>query len=81
VYDPDLDLVYVGTANPSPWYPELRGTVAGDNLYGSSIVALNARTGEIVWHYQTTPGDAWDFDATQPIVLANLSVGGTPRRV
>ena len=81
VYDPDLGLVYVGTANPSPWYPELRGTVPGDNLYGSSIVALDARTGQIVWHYQTTPGDAWDFDATQPIVLATLSVGGTPRRV
>ncbi|HEX4933440.1 MAG TPA: PQQ-dependent dehydrogenase, methanol/ethanol family, partial [Gemmatimonadaceae bacterium] len=81
VYDPELDLVYVGTANPSPWYPELRGTVAGDNLYGSSIVALNARTGEIVWHYQTTPGDAWDFDATQPIVLADLTIDGAPRRV
>lgn len=81
VYDPALDLVYIGTANPSPWYPELRGTVVGDNLYGSSIVALNARTGEMVWHYQTTPGDAWDFDATQPIVLADLTIDGTPRRV
>jgi PQQ-dependent dehydrogenase (methanol/ethanol family) len=65
-YDPDLDLVYVGTANPSPWYPELRGTVVGDNLYGSSIAALNARTGEIVWHYQTTPGDAWDSTPRNP---------------
>lgn len=81
VYDPALDLIYIGTANPSPWYPELRGTVVGDNLYGSSIVALNARTGEIVWHYQTTPGDAWDFDATQPIVLADLTIDGTTRRV
>jgi len=81
VYDPELDLIYVGTANPSPWYPELRGTVVGDNLYGSSIVALNARTGDIVWHYQTTPGDAWDFDATQPIVLADLTIDGKARRV
>ena len=81
VYDPGLDLVYVGTANPSPWYPELRGDRRGDNLYGSSIVALNARTGEIVWHYQTTPGDAWDYDATQPIVLADLTIDGRPRRV
>jgi len=81
VYDPDLDLIYVGTANPSPWYPELRGTVVGDNLYASSIVALNARTGEIAWHYQTTPGDAWDYDATQPIVLADLTIGGKQRRV
>jgi len=81
VYDPDLDLIYVGTGNPSPWYPELRGTTAGDNLYASSIVALNAHTGDIVWHYQTTPGDAWDYDATQPIVLANLTIDGKPRRV
>ena len=81
VYDPELDLVYVGTANPNPWYPELRGTTPGDNLYSSSIVALRASTGEIVWHYQTTPSDGWDFDATQPIVLANLTVGGRERRV
>lgn len=81
VYDPDLDLVYVGTANPNPWYPELRGTEPGDNLYASSIVALRASTGEIVWHYQTTPGDAWDFDATQPIVLADLTIDGRERRV
>jgi PQQ-dependent dehydrogenase (methanol/ethanol family) len=81
VYDPELDLVYVGTGNPSPWYPELRGTTVGDNLYGASIVALNARTGEIVWHYQTTPGDAWDYDATQPIMLADLTIGGVKRHV
>lgn len=81
VYDPELDMIYIGTANPSPWYPELRGTVVGDNLYGSSIVAIRAATGEIAWHYQTTPGDAWDYDATQPIVLADLTIGGTPRRV
>ncbi len=81
VYDPDLDLIYVGTGNPSPWYPELRGTVTGDNLYASSIVAIKASTGEIAWHYQTTPGDAWDYDATQPIVLANLTINGKPRRV
>ena len=66
VYDPALDLIYVGTGNPSPWYPELRGTVVGDNLYSSSIVALNARTGDIVWHYQTTPGDAWTSTPHSP---------------
>jgi quinohemoprotein ethanol dehydrogenase len=81
VYDAGLGLIYVGTANPSPWYPELRGTTVGDNLYASSIVALNARTGDVVWHYQTTPGDAWDYDATQPIVLADLTIDGKPRRV
>ena len=81
VYDPPLDLVYVGTANANPWYPELRGDTEGDNLYASSIVAIRASTGEIVWHYQTTPGDSWDYDATQPITLADLTIDGRPRRV
>ena len=81
VYDPALDLLYVGTANANPWYPELRGDKEGDNLYASSIVAIRASTGEIVWHYQTTPGDSWDYDATQPITLADLTIDGRPRKV
>ena len=81
VYDPTLDLLYVGTGNASPWYPELRGDKEGDNLYASSIVAIKASTGEIMWHYQTTPGDSWDYDATQPITLADLTIGGRPRKV
>jgi quinohemoprotein ethanol dehydrogenase len=81
VYDPALDLVYIGTANAAPWYPELRGDKEGDNLYASSIVAIRASTGEIVWHYQTTPGDSWDYDATQPITLAELVIDGKPRKV
>jgi len=81
VYDPALDLLYVGTANASPWYPELRGDKEGDNLYASSIVAIRASTGEIVWHYQTTPGDSWDYDATQPITLVDLTIGGRTRKV
>lgn len=81
VYDPALDLVYVGTANASPWYPELRGTALDDNLYASSIVALRGSSGEMVWHYQTTPGDSWDFDATQPIMLADLTIDGRARKV
>ena len=81
VYDPALDLVYVGTGNASPWYPELRGATSDDNLYASSIVALRASTGEQVWHYQTTPGDSWDYDSTQPIVLADLTIAGRPRHV
>jgi quinohemoprotein ethanol dehydrogenase len=81
VYDPALDLIYVGTANANPWYPELRGDVEGDNLYASSIVAIRGSTGEIVWHYQTTPGDSWDYDATQPITLADLTIDGRPRKV
>jgi quinohemoprotein ethanol dehydrogenase len=81
VYDPALDLIYVGTANANPWYPELRGDIEGDNLFASSIVAIRASTGEIVWHYQTTPGDSWDYDATQPITLADLTIDGRPRKV
>ena len=81
VYDPALDLIYVGTANANPWYPELRGDKEGDNLYASSIVAIRGSTGEIVWHYQTTPGDSWDYDATQPITLADLTIDGRPRKV
>ena len=81
VYDPTLDLIYVGTGNASPWYPKIRNTVAGDNLYVASIVALKASTGELVWHFQTTPEDSWDYDATQPIVLADLTIDGRPRRV
>jgi quinohemoprotein ethanol dehydrogenase len=79
VYDPDLDLVYVGTGNASPWYDQMRGK--GDNLYAASIVALRADTGEQVWAYQATPGDNWDYDATQPLLLATLTIDGQQRRV
>jgi len=81
VYDPDLDFVFVGTANGSPWYSDLRGDRRGDNLYVASIVALRATSGEQVWHFQTTPGDSWDFDATQPLLLADLTIAGQLRRV
>ena len=79
VYDPDLDFVYFGTGNGSPWYDRLRSK--GDNLYIASIVAVRADTGEQVWHYQTTPGDNWDYDATQPLMLATLTIEGQQRRV
>jgi len=79
VYDPDLNLVYAGTGNGTPWYDQIRGK--GDNLYVASIIALRADTGEQVWHYQTTPGDNWDYDATQPLLLATLTIDGQPRRV
>jgi quinohemoprotein ethanol dehydrogenase len=79
VYDPELDLVYFGTGNASPWYDRLRGK--GDDLYVASIVALRADNGEHVWHYQTTPGDNWDYDATQPLMLATLTIDGHQRRV
>ena len=80
-YDPELDLVYVGTGNGSPWSRDHRSQGFGDNLYLSSIVALRAGTGEYVWHYQTTPGDDWDYNAAQPMILANLTIGGRERKV
>ncbi len=79
-YDPELDLLYVGTGNGSPWNREIRSPGGGDNLYLSSILALKPDTGELVWHYQTTPGDAWDYTATQHIILADLDVGGRQRK-
>jgi quinohemoprotein ethanol dehydrogenase len=79
VYDPELNLVYFGTGNGSPWYDSIRSK--GDNLYIASIVAVRADTGEQVWAYQTTPGDNWDYDATQPLMLATLSIGGAQRLV
>jgi quinohemoprotein ethanol dehydrogenase len=80
-YDPAANLVYVGTGNGSPWARDHRSQGSGDNLYLSSIVALNADTGRYVWHYQTTPGDDWDYNAAQPMILADLTIGGTPRKV
>ena len=80
-YDPDLGLLYVGTGNSSPWNPQIRSEGIGDNLFVSSIVALDANTGEYVWHFQTTPGDAWDYTATQHMILADLRINGTVRQV
>jgi quinohemoprotein ethanol dehydrogenase len=81
VYDPDLNLVYIGTGNGTPWNHAVRSPEGGDNLYLSSIVALNADTGEYVWHYQTTPAETWDYTATQPIMLAELEIRGETRKV
>ena len=81
VYDPELDYVYFGTGNATAWYRALRGAAPQDNLYVASILALRASDGEQVWHFQTTPGDNWDFDATQPLMFADLTIDGraTPR--
>ncbi|MDE0840972.1 MAG: PQQ-dependent dehydrogenase, methanol/ethanol family [Porticoccaceae bacterium] len=81
VYDPVLDLVYIGTGNGSPWNREIRSPGGGDNLYLSSILALEADTGKYVWHYQVTPRDNWDYTATQQLVLAELNIDGKPRSV
>ncbi|MBT8427004.1 MAG: PQQ-dependent dehydrogenase, methanol/ethanol family [Erythrobacter sp.] len=85
-YDPELDLLYFGVGNGSPWNRAYRspgedGTGEGDNLYLSSIVAIRPDTGEYVWHYQTTPGETWDYTATQHIVLADMEIDGRPRQV
>lgn len=85
-YDPDLDLLYIGVGNGSPWNRAYRspgedGTGEGDNLYLSSIVAIKASTGEYAWHYQTTPGETWDYTATQHIVLADMDIEGKQRKV
>ena len=80
-YDPELDLLYVGTGNASVYNRKFRSPGGGDNLYLASILALRPDTGRLVWHYQTTPGEHWDYTATQPIILADLVIEGAPRKV
>lgn len=80
-YDPELDLLYIGVGNGSPWNIKYRSEGKGDNLFLSSIVALRPDTGEYVWHFQTTPGDSWDYTATQHIILADLEIEGQQRKV
>ncbi len=77
-YDPDLDLVYWGIGNPSPWNPRAR---KGDNLFTNSIFAIRPKTGERVWYYQASPEDPFDFDAVQTPVIATIKVDGKPRKV
>lgn len=80
VYDDELNLVYIGTGNGAPWNRDHRSPDGGDNLYLSSIVALDGDTGFIRWYYQSTPGDDWDYTATQPLMLLDLPIDGTVRR-
>ncbi|MDH3266880.1 MAG: PQQ-dependent dehydrogenase, methanol/ethanol family, partial [Gammaproteobacteria bacterium] len=80
-YDPGLNLVYIGTGNGSPWARAHRSPGGGDNLFLASIVAVNADTGKYVWHYQTVPGDTWDYTAVQHMVLADLEINGEERKV
>src|SRR3954467_7105805 len=77
-YDPELDLTYWGTGNPAPWASQSR---PGDNLYTASILALRPKTGEMVWHYQFTPGDAYDYDSNWELILADIDVDGQKRKV
>lgn len=80
-YDPELDLVYVGTGNASYWNRKYRSPEGGDNLFAASIIALRPDTGKYVWHYQEVPGDEWDYDATQHMVLADIKIDGAMRHV
>jgi alcohol dehydrogenase (cytochrome c) len=77
-YDPDLDLMYWGTGNAAPWNPVNR---KGDNLYAASFLALRPKTGEIVWHYQAVPNDAFDWDSLWELILADIKVDGKVRKV
>jgi len=80
-YDPALNLLYYGTSNPSPWGAAIRGNDSStidpySNLYTASTLAINPDTGKIVWHYQTTPHDAWDYDGVNELVLVDLDIKG-----
>ncbi len=81
VYDEELDQLYIGVGNGSPWNHKVRSEGKGDNLFLSSIVALDPDTGNYLWHYQGTPGDTWDYTHTQQITLATLPMDGKPRKV
>ena len=81
VYDKDLDQVYLGVGNGNPWNHGTRSNGEGDNWFLSSIVAVDASTGAYKWHYQETPGETWDYTATQPIILAEQAVNGNPTKV
>jgi len=81
VYDPETDLLFVGVGNASLWNRKLRSAGKGDNLFVSSILALNPDTGKYVWHYQQVPGDEWDYTATQQITLVTIPIDGKARKV
>jgi PQQ-dependent dehydrogenase (methanol/ethanol family) len=83
-YDPDANLVYVGTGNGTPWSQDVRqgkDTEHLDNLYIASILAIDADTGQLKWHFQCTPGDQWDYDAVQHLMLADIRIAGRERKV
>ena len=80
-YDPDADLFYVGTGNGGPWPEELRKSKGKDNLYVASILAVKPETGELKWYFQNVPGDSWDYDSVQQLLLADLTINGRQRKV
>jgi quinohemoprotein ethanol dehydrogenase len=80
-YDPDLGLVYIGTGNAGPWSEDTRKSKGFDLLYAASIVAVDVNTGLYKWHYQNVPGDEWDFDSVQHLLLADVTIKGVKRKV
>src|SRR5262249_35076811 len=80
-YDPQLDLIYFGSGNGVEWVQKYRSPGGGDNWFLASILAVKASTGEYAWHYQVVPGDVWDYDTTQDMVLADLTIDGRVREV
>lgn len=81
VYDPELNQLYIGVGNGSPWNHQIRSAGKGDNLFLGSIVALNPDTGAYIWHYQANPGETWDFGNNQQIMLATLPIKGKKQKV
>jgi quinohemoprotein ethanol dehydrogenase len=81
VYDPELNRLYIGTGNSGPYNPRVRNPGGGDNLFLTSIVAVDADTGRYIWHYQMNPNEAWDFKATANIILADITIDKTRRKV
>ncbi|MEO6717210.1 MAG: PQQ-dependent dehydrogenase, methanol/ethanol family [Novosphingobium sp.] len=80
-FDAELNRIYIGTGNVAPVDPKTRGSEQGDNLYAAGIVAVDADTGKYTWHYQENPRDSWDYDSTQQMTAATLTIGGKPRQV
>jgi quinohemoprotein ethanol dehydrogenase len=80
-YDPEADLIYIGTGNGGPWPEELRKSKGKDNLFVCSILAVKPDTGELKWYFQPVPGDSWDFDSVQQLLLADITVKGSQRKV
>jgi quinohemoprotein ethanol dehydrogenase len=80
-YDPDANLIYVGTSNPEPWVQKFRGAQGLDNLYSCSILAVDLTTGQLKWYYQAVPNDNWDYDNTAQLMLLDLPIRGRTRKV
>jgi len=80
-FDPKLRLVYIGTGNPAPYNSHIGGRHGGDELYAASIIAIHAADGAMAWYYQTSPGDRWDYDSTQKMILADVEIRGRTRHV